>query len=131
MDSKTKIAVTFTVFCEVQMQKFKILENAKAYNVMVYTKIFNGCISEDGGGWGLRLPGGGVREGVIYNLKENRTNKLKTGSENVTLFNIQIKLLQIGTMQELGTIDKGIDDFTFLPYNPTTYSHTPQRLLQH
>lgn len=30
MDSKTKIAVTFTVFCEVQMQKFKILENAKA-----------------------------------------------------------------------------------------------------
>lgn len=52
---------------------------------------------------------------MIYNLKENRTNKLKTGSENVTLFNIQIKLLQIGTMQELGTIDKGIDDFTFLP----------------
>lgn len=92
---------------------------------MMYTKIFNGCISEDGGGWGLRLPGGGIREGVIYNLKENRTNKLKTGSENVTLFNIQIKLLQIGTMQELGTIDKGIDDFTFLPYNPTTYSHTP------
>lgn len=28
-------------------------------------------------------------------------------------------------MQELGTIDKGIDDFRFLPYNPTTYSHTP------
>lgn len=62
MDSKTKIAVTFTVFCEVQMQKFKILENAKA-QVMMYTKIFNGCISEDGGGWGLRLPGGGDQGG--------------------------------------------------------------------
>lgn len=44
------------------MQKFKILENVKA-QVMMYTKIFNGCISEDGGGWGLRLPGGGGDQG--------------------------------------------------------------------
>lgn len=85
---------------------------------------------------GFKVAGGGgvFGEGAIYNLKENRTNKLKTGSENVTLFNIQIKLLQIGTMQELGTIDKGIDDFRFLPYNPLL-THTPhplsQRLLQH
>lgn len=45
------------------MQKFKILENAKAQVMMMYTKIFNGCISEDGGGWGLRLPGGGGDQG--------------------------------------------------------------------